>query len=257
MEFRTITYEVADHVATVTLNRPDKLNSFNQAMLDEFVQVWEQVRIDDEVHVVVLRAAGERAFSTGVDVSEGIFLPDNIWSQVDPGVSLGPRQNAVWKPVIAALHGMVAGGALYWVNECDIAICSEDATFFDPHTSYGMVAACEPIGLAHRIPLGEVLRMALLGLDERISARRALEVGLVSEVLPREDLWKRAAELAAIIADKPPAAIQGTVRAIWETLGSTPMDGQKQGMVYTRLGSMIVDSQAQRTGFTKPKPRVR
>jgi enoyl-CoA hydratase/carnithine racemase len=257
MEYETIRYELADHVATVTLDRPDKLNSFNQAMLDEFVRVWERVRVDDDVHVVVLRAEGERAFSTGVDVSEGIFLPDNIWSQIDPGAALGPRQNGVWKPVITALHGMVAGGALYWVNECDIAICSDDATFFDPHTSYGMVAACEPIGLARRIPLGEVLRMALLGLDERISARRALEIGLVSEVLPRLALWKRADELAAIIAAKPPAAVQGTVRAIWETLGSAPAEAQKQGMVYTRLGTLMVDSQAARAAFTKPNPQIR
>ena len=74
---------------------------------------------------------------------------------------------------MAALHGMVAGGALYWVNEADIVICSDDATFFDPHVSYGITAALEPSGLARRVPLGEALRMALLGLDERMSASRA------------------------------------------------------------------------------------
>jgi enoyl-CoA hydratase/carnithine racemase len=221
------------------------------------VELWRQVRIDDDVHVVVLQSSGERAFSTGADVTDGIFLPENIWSQIDPGVSLGPRQNNVWKPVIGAVQGMVAGGGLYWVNECDIVICSEEATFFDPHTDYGMVAACEPIGLAHRIPFGEVLRMALLGLQERMSARRALEIGLVSEILPREELAGRAAELAAVIAAKPPAAVQGTVRALWETLGSAPLDAQKQGMVYTRLGSVLFDSDALRSGFAKPKPWIR
>src|SRR5690606_13491240 len=114
-----------------------------------------------------------------------------------------------------------AGGAFYWLNEADIIICSDDATFFDPHVSYGMTAALEPIGLARRIPLGEALRIALLGLDERMSAQRALQIGLVSEVLPRDQLWSRADEIAQIIAAKPPAAIQGTVRAIWESLDTT------------------------------------
>src|SRR3954451_21863270 len=221
MEFGTILYEMSDHIATVTLNRPDKLNSFNQKMCDEFAAVWAAVRRDDDVRVVVLRAAGERAFCTGVDVVEGIEMTENPWSQLDPGLQLSPKMNQVWKPVVCAVHGMAAGGAFYWINESDIVICSDDATFFDPHVTYGMISALEPIGLARRIPLGEVLRWALLGNDERMSAQRALQIGLVSEVVPREDLWAHADRLARIIAAKPPAAIQGTVRAIWESLDST------------------------------------
>jgi enoyl-CoA hydratase/carnithine racemase len=175
--YETVLFEVVDHVATITLNRPDKLNSFNQPMVDEFRDVWERVRTDDDIHVAVLRAAGERAFCTGVDVSEGIDLAENVWSQVDPGDGLSPRANKVWKPVIAAVHGMVAGGAFYWLNDVDIIIGADDATFFDPHVSYGMTSALEPIGLARRIPLGEVMRWALIGLDERMSAARAPTAG--------------------------------------------------------------------------------
>ena len=138
---------------------------------------------------------------------------------LDPGEGASPKQNKVWKPVIAAVHGMVAGDAFYWLNDCDIIISADDATFFDPHVSYGLTAALEPIGLARRIPLGEALRWALVGLDERMSARRARQIGLVSELVPEAQLWGRAAELAEIIAAKPPAVIQGTVRAIWETHG--------------------------------------
>src|ERR1700741_2766292 len=184
MEYQTIIYELSGYVATVTLNRPGKLNAFNQRMCDEFEHVWNAVRLDDDVRVIVLQANGDRAFSTGVDVQEGYFRPANVWSQRDPGAQLGPKHNNVWKPVVAALHGMVAGGALYWVNESDIVICSDDAVFFDPHVSYGITAALEPSGLARRVPLGEVLRMALLGLDERMSASRAREIGLVSEIVP-------------------------------------------------------------------------
>ena len=246
MEFETVLYDVADHVATVTLNRPQALNSFTQQMCDEFSEIWKRVREDDNIHVVVLRAAGDRAFCTGVDVKDGIDIHDNVWSQRDPGEQLSPKLNQVWKPVVCAVHGMAAGGAFYWINESDIVICSDDASFFDPHVTYGMTSALEPIGLARRIPLGEVLRWALLGNDERMSPKRALEIGLVSEVVTRDRLWDRAAELAAQIAAKPAVAIQGTVRAIWESLDSTRSQALRQGLSYTQLGNPIGKAQVDR-----------
>lgn len=216
--FQTVDFDVSDdHIATITLNRPEVLNAFNQTMLDEFVSIWKRCRTDDDIRVVVLRAAGERAFSTGVDRTAGRDRHQNLWSEDDPGSALGARQNRVWKPVIAAVHGIAAAGAFYWLNEADVIICSDDATFFDPHTSYGKVAALEPIGLLRRMPFGEVMRMALFGLDERIGAHRAFNVGLVSEVTSRARLWDRAAELARRLAAKPPMAVQGTVKAIWDS----------------------------------------
>jgi enoyl-CoA hydratase/carnithine racemase len=257
MNYETIIYELSGHVATVTLNRPGRLNAFNQRMCDEFEHLWNAVRLDDDVRVVVLQANGERAFCTGVDVKEGYAFPANVWSQRDPGVQLGPKHNKVWKPVVVALHGMVAGGALYWVNESDVVICSDDATFFDPHVSYGITAALEPSGLARRVPLGEVLRMALLGLDERMSATRAREIGLVSEVVPVSTLRARAAEIAAIIAAKPPAAIQGTVKAIWESLDMTRSGAQQVGMAYTQIGNPIGSAQVDRKTLSRPKWQLR
>jgi enoyl-CoA hydratase/carnithine racemase len=245
-ELYTVEYTEAGHIATITLNRPHAMNSFNQRMVDEFAWLWKRIRETDDIHAVVLRANGERAFCTGVDVKEGIDRHPNVWTAEDPGASLAPKQNRVWKPLIACVHGMAAGGAFYWLNEADIIICSEDATFFDPHVSYGMTAALEPIGLARRIPLGEALRIALLGLDERVSAARALQIGLVSEVVPRDSLWKRGAELAAIIAAKPPAAVQGTVRAIWESLDSTRSHAIATGLTYTQIGNPIGQTQVER-----------
>lgn len=250
--YQTVTFEIVDAVATITLNRPDKLNAFNQPMLDDFSAIWARVRADDAVHVVVLRAAGERAFCTGLDVVEGFDMAENIWNLEDPGRSLSPKQNKVWKPVIAAVHGMVAGGAFYWVNDCDIVISSDDATFFDPHVSYGLTSALEPIGLARKIPLGEVLRWALIGLDERMSAARAREIGLVSELLPYDQLWQRADEIARIIAAKPTAAIQGTVKAIWETLAMDRETAQAVGLNYTSIGNPIGKAEVTRDGFVKP-----
>jgi enoyl-CoA hydratase/carnithine racemase len=233
------------HVATITLNRPAAMNSFDWDMCLDFQRLWQELIEDEAVHAIVLRAAPGRAFSTGRDVrkKESVSGSERVWDMRDPGEWLGPKQNRCWKPVVAAVHGLCAGGAFYWINECDIVICSEDAQFFDPHVTYGKVAAIEPIGLRWRMPLGEVLRMALLGNDERICAATALRSGLVSEVVPLERLWPRAQEIAARIAAKPPVAIQGTVRAIWESLEMTRLVGIHNGLKYTQLGNPLAAAQ--------------
>jgi enoyl-CoA hydratase/carnithine racemase len=234
--YETVTFEVdADHVATITLNRPQVLNCFNQKMLDEFSAIWRICRTRDDIHAIVLRAAGDRAFSTGVDRREGRDRHPNPWSEDDPGFALGAKQNRVWKPLILAIHGMFAGGAFYWLNECDVAICSQEATFFDPHTTYGMASALEPASLARRIPFGEVMRIALFGNDERVSAARALTIGLVTEVTARAELWDRAHVLAKRLADKAPLAIQGTVKAMWDSLSMSPDAARSVPLIYPQL----------------------
>lgn len=237
--YTTIEFEVADHIATITLNRPDRLNSFNEAMALDMADVWRRVRDDDDIHVAVLRANGERAFSTGIDLGEGPWWTHKSrWNQEDPGVVLGPRQHRVWKPVICAVHGMAAGGAMYFINECDIVICSSEATFFDPHANAGIVSALEPIGMLTRgIPVGEVLRWALLGSDERMTAETALRVGIVTEIVEPGQLRSRAHDLAQEIAARRPEAIQGTVRAIWEALEMTPSTALRNGLSYTQIGN--------------------
>jgi enoyl-CoA hydratase/carnithine racemase len=239
-DFETVLFDVGDdHVATITLNRPSVLNAFNQTMLDEFARIWRICRTDDHIRVVVLRAAGERAFSTGVDRKDGRFRHSNPFSEDDPGLFLGAKQNRVWKPLICAVHGMCAGGAFYWLNESDVAICSTDATFFDPHTSYGMVSALEPAGLVRRIPFGEAMRIALFGLDERVGAQRALAIGLVTEVTARDELWSRAHTLALRLATKPPAAVQGTVKAVWDSLSMSLQAAREIPLAYPQLGNPL------------------
>jgi cyclohexanecarboxylate-CoA ligase len=237
--FTTIEFEVSGHIATITLDRPDRLNCFNEAMASEMVRVWERVRDDDDIHVAVLRANGERAFCTGVDLSAGPWWSHlNRWNQEDPGTSLGPRSHKVWKPVICAVQGMAAGGAMYFINECDIVICSEDATFFDPHANGGIVSSLEPIGmLARGVAFGEVMRWALLGSDERMTADTALRAGIVTEVTATGELRARAHQLATEIAARRPDAIQGTVRAIWESIDMTPSMAMRNGLSYTQIGN--------------------
>jgi len=228
-----------DHVATITIDRPAAMNSFDWDMCLDFQRVWREMIEDASVHAIVLRASPGRAFSTGRDVrkKESVSGSDHVWDMRDPGEWLGPKQNRCWKPVIAAVHGLCAGGAFYWINECDIVICSEDAQFFDPHVTFGKVSALEPIGMRWRIPLGEVLRIALLGNDERICAATALRSGLVSEVVKAECLWPRAHQIAARVAAKPAVAVQGTVRAIWESLDMSRSIGIQNGVKYTQLGN--------------------
>lgn len=246
-EYKTILFDVKDHIATLTLNRPDRLNSFSRDMVEEIQHIWQSIRTDDDVRVVVLRAAPCKAFCTGVDVSpkEGERpwrakdAHSRPWQYEDPADYLGIKRNKVWKPLIAAVSGMAAGGAFYFLNEADIVICSEDATFFDPHVTYNQVSACEPIGALAKMPFPEIQRMVLLGNHERITAATALRISLVTEVLPAEKLWDRAQELAGFIASKHPVAIEGSVKAMWDALSMPFNVALDNAIKFPQLGNPI------------------
>jgi len=255
--FETILLDVdaADRVATITLNRPEVLNAFNRTMCDEMAQAWRIVKADESVNAVVLRAAGTRAFSAGLDVKTPYGQPANVWNHEDPGEPLSPKWQKMWKPVVCAVQGMCTAGAFYFINEADVVICSTDATFFDSHA--GLVCALEPIGLMRRVGLGEALRIALMGNDERVSADTALRIGLVSEVVSPERLWERAHEIAAAIAAKPTSATQGTVKAIWESLDKPYRAALEQGLIYTRLGNPLGQAELAATEAPATEPRVR
>ena len=223
--FETINYEEKGNVAWVTLNRPKVYNAFNAKMQAELRHIWRELRSADEIHAVVLTGAGEKAFCTGIDRQEAManlgedqqhmFNTSNPYMFDDPGHDLGPKQCDLWKPVIAAVNGMACGGAFYLLSEADIIIASEQATFFDPHVTYGMSAVYEPIQMLQKMPFGEIMRLSLLGNYERLTAKRALEIGLLSEVVPQAELESAAAWLAESIAAQPPLAVQTTLRAIW------------------------------------------
>ena len=252
--FETIELDIADRVATVTLNRPAVLNAFSGTMCRELQALWGQLRASEEVNAVVLQANGDRAFCTGIDRRDGLQQADSPWLKEDPGTYVGPKTNRMFKPIITAVQGMCAGGAFYLLNESDIIICSEDATFFDPHVTYGMVASLEPLGLARRIPYGEVMRWTLLGLDERMSATRAHAIGLVSEVLSTSQLRSRARDLAVRIAAKPGVATEGTVKAVWEGMDLTRDQAQKLGLHYPYLGNDLGMAIAERQFGSGPRP---
>jgi enoyl-CoA hydratase/carnithine racemase len=258
MAYETILYDTSDDgVGTLTLNRPAVLNAFDRRMCEEVRDAWRQVKDDAAVRAAVLRAAGDRAFCVGLDTKVPFGQPDDVWNHLDPGELLSPKWQQVWKPVVCAVHGMCSAGAFYFVNEADVVICSEDATFFDSHVTYGLVSALEPVGLMRKVGLGEALRIALSGNDERVSAATALRIGLVTEVVPRATLWARAHEIAAGFARKPSAATEGTVRAIWESLDRPYRAAMQQGLIYTRLGNPIGAAEVAEKGADRPEPRLR
>jgi len=216
MDFTTIRYELREGVALITLDRPQAHNAVNSVMSRELPLAWRRFVADDAALVAIVTGAGERALSVGADLAdlpetdgEGRFgtLASMRWSAL---------QNRVWKPVICAVNGMAVGGGLHFVADSDIVIAAEHATFFDTHVKVGMVAGMEPATLARRIPLEAVLRMTLVGGNERMSAERALALGLVGEVVPGERLLARAFEVADMVKGNSPAAMARSKRAIWE-----------------------------------------
>ena len=274
-EFETLLYEEDDGVATVTLNRPDVHNAFNQIMQSELRTLWRSLRRHDDVRAVILTGAGEKAFCTGIDRMESIeegYLGNkekrekmhNSTGPVstpfqynDPGVNINPKQNDMWKPVIAAVNGMACGGALYMLGEADIVIAAEHATFFDPHVTYGMVAGFESMHLLQKLPLGETLRVVLLGAHERMSAARAHQLGLVSEVAPLPELLERAMWVAKAIASAPVYAIQGTVRAVWMAHELSRREAMAQVSSFVSLGTQFDNIAGGQETFQAYRPEWR
>jgi enoyl-CoA hydratase/carnithine racemase len=224
-EMTTVLFEVKDRVATITLNRPERKNAMNQALKDELREAWRRVKADPDVWVAIVTGAGA-AFSSGADVESlatGGFVKPDRWRElamIEGIVEMPtPRRQRVYKPVIAAVNGVVAGFSLDLVTESDIPIASEEAYFVDPHVSLGYVSSHEMVNMARRVPVAVCMRMALLGSRERMSARRAYEVGLVTEVVPADKLMDRARELAAMIVSNAPLAVWGTKMGILQGLG--------------------------------------
>ena len=233
--FTTLKVERHGPVGWLINNRPEQLNAMTNAMRDEFAVAWLELEADPEVRVIVHTGEG-RAFQTGVDVSEiasdGIGMERYRDSLENFDLHFTAWHQGVTKPVITAVNGLCAGGAFHWVADADIVIASSDAQFFDPHVSVGQVVAVEAIGLLRKMPFEAVMRMALTGRYERMSAQRAYELGMISEVVdPPERLREVAQELAEKIARNSPAAMAASKKALWRALELGLTDACRAGSV--------------------------
>ena len=221
MQFETLKLEKSDGVATLTLNRPDRLNAINWKMNQELPEAWDDIRRDPDIGVAIITGAGDRAFCTGFDMASSGGA-EEVPKERDKGdhveLLFTAIQNRCWKPVITAVNGMVTGGGLHFIADTDLIIAAEHATFFDSHVRVGHVSATEPIGLARRIPIEAVFRMTFMGGAERFTAQRAYEIGLVGEVVPIERLMERARETAGKIMENSPATLIASKKSIWQGL---------------------------------------
>ncbi len=220
--FECLKIERQGPVGWLINNRPGQLNAMSAAIRDEFAVAWRELDRDPEVRVIVHTGEG-RAFQTGVDVTEiatdGVGMERYRQSVEEFDLHFTAWHQEVWKPVITAVNGICAGGGFHWVADADIVMAASDAQFFDPHVSVGQVVALEAIGLLRKMPAEAVMRMALVGRHERISAHRALELGMISQVVdPPERLREEAQLLGEKIARNSPAAMAATKRALWQAL---------------------------------------
>ena len=219
--FDTIQYEVDGHTATITLNRPDALNALSPHMIAELRAAYDEAENDDQVWLTIVTGTG-RAFCTGADVKE---IPEDgkviyerpylsTYDQWEAPQEATPPYRQMSKPIICAVNGICAGAGLDLVTTCDIAIASDKASFMDPHVSIGLVSGREAIRMARVIPMNIAMRMMLMGKHERMGAERAYQLGLVSEVVPHDDLMARAWEIAETVNKNAPLAVRGTRLAI-------------------------------------------
>lgn len=219
-DYRFIRYEVADRVATVTLDRPDVLNAIHPPAAAELKDAWRRVREDPDIWVAILTGAGTRAFCAGMDLKwaaahaeerrGGGSVPDLSFHF--GGLVDAPERFAVWKPIIAAVNGVAVGGGFEMALACDIVVAAEAARFACPEVKRGLFAGA---GGVHRIPrqLPQKIAMGLLLTGRFLSAQDALRFGLVNEVVAAREVLPAARRWAAEMLEASPLAVQATKQA--------------------------------------------
>lgn len=220
MDYETLRYEKDGHIVTIMLNRPAALNAINSKMFEELPDAWKRFNEDKDAWVAIFTGAGDRALCAGVDVKEQARTGNMVKARDDAEgtkVQLTARHCGVEKPVICALNGLVGGGGLMFLSDADIVIAAEHAEIFNPGVSVGIIAPYGPIVMARKMPFEAILRMTLVGNAERMSAQRAYQLGLVGEVVPKEQLLSAARAVAEKIAANSPTAVRLAKRALWES----------------------------------------
>lgn len=230
-DYEFILYEERDHVAWITLNRPDSLNAMHPPMAAELCDAWERVRDDEQVWVGVLTGSGERALSAGADLKwraeAGEAVREHNRREAEGEARGFQRGRDCWKPLIAAVNGYAVGGGLELVLGCDLVIAAEHAQFGLPEAKRGLLADGGGIHkLVRRLPWSVAMGMVLTGAF--ISAEEAHRVGLVNEVVAMGELQAATERwVAAILACAPlavqagkEAAVRGAELGVWEAVNT-------------------------------------
>jgi enoyl-CoA hydratase/carnithine racemase len=222
LSYDTVRVERRGPVGWLVFARPDVGNAMDATMLAELERAWAELDGDPEVRVIVNTGDGP-AFQTGLDVAQLSRDRDALREQSrrtrDAELRLTAWHCGVAKPVIVAVNGTCAGGGLHFVADADIVLAASDATFLDPHVSIGQVSAYETIALVRKSPMESIVRMALAGRHERMTAARAHQLGIVGQVVdPPAGLRAAAQDLAELIARRDPGLLAATKRALWAAL---------------------------------------
>ena len=220
-------------VGWLIFDRPDVGNAMDALMMTELEQAWRELDADPAVRVIVNTGQGKN-FQTGLDVAalsrDKAAMTEQSRRTRDAELRFTGWHNEVWKPVIAAVNGNCVGGGLHFVADADIVLAASDARFFDTHVSVGQVMAYEGVGLVRKMAFEPIMRLALTGRYERVSAARAHQLGMVSQVVdPPERLRDEAQALAEKIAKNSPAAMRATKRALWGALERGLTDACRNG----------------------------
>ena len=220
----TLVVERRGPVGWLVFDRPDVGNAMNARMMDELEAAWLGLDADPAVRVIVNTGNGS-AFQTGLDVAQlsrdRDALREHSRRTRDFELRFTAWHVGVTKPVIAAVNGVCAGAGLHFVADADIVIAARDATFLDPHVSVGQVSAFETIALIRKAPMEAIARMALVGRHERMTAARAYELGILSQVVDPARLRDTAQALGETIAINSPEALLQTKQLLWRVLEST------------------------------------
>lgn len=208
MDYKNLLVDVSDRIATITINRPKSLNALNRATMQELSDTLEKIAGGEDIGVVLLTGAGEKAFVAGADVSEmREFSPLEVleFSRFGNGV-LGNIERLP-QPVIGVINGFALGGGCELAMACDILVASDNAKFAQPEVNLGIIPGW---GGTQRLPrlVGRNIAKEIVLTGEMISAQRAYEIGLVNRVVPREDLMETAREIARKILEKGPVAVR-------------------------------------------------
>jgi 2-(1,2-epoxy-1,2-dihydrophenyl)acetyl-CoA isomerase len=216
VSYEKLTYELEDHIAAVTLDRPEVLNALDQELLAELAQVCERVNEDPAVRAVIITGAG-RAFCAGGDIKSVRFADQGGNTQQRPEDHWAAKLLAIGKPTIAAVNGIAAGGGLSLALACDIRIASEKARFSAIFARIGM-SVLDGAGWLLSRTVGQSRALEMLYTADKLDAAEALGIGLVSHVVPHEETLARARALAAKIAANPPVALQCSKQVVTESM---------------------------------------
>jgi E-phenylitaconyl-CoA hydratase len=226
--------DLKNHVFTITLDAPESLNALTIADLIELRECLMAAQDDDQVRVIVLTGAGSKSFCTGANLKSTnppvqSFLHGALKSRRAESLQQGYTRLVdfsdleIWKPIIAAVNGYCLGGGMELALQCDLRIASEDASFALPEVKVASVPAVGGVQyLLRAIPAAHAMKLALTG--DRIGAEEALRIGLVSDVVAREELQGTAQAIAERIACNGPLAVQVVKKLAVETAHLAPRD---------------------------------